>query len=167
MLRHFSHRCRNSLSGIKLGLYLLNKEMQAVACPLERPGAQVRRDREAFRPASANLSIKLIDIGSLAAGAVIAERMPLWRSRYPEWGRTILLDPPEPESPAISIPRIWVSGSTRSSPGGPSRADSRQPCSGVAGHRSGNSRSPGRKALPTRAQAVMAPLAIRSRRAAR
>ena len=28
MLRHFSHRCRNTLSGIKLGLYLLRKELE-------------------------------------------------------------------------------------------------------------------------------------------
>ena len=33
ILRHFSHRCRNSLSGIKLGLYLMKKEADGPCRP--------------------------------------------------------------------------------------------------------------------------------------
>ncbi len=96
ILRHFSHRCRNSLSGIKLGLYLLKKEMQDPSRShwhdLGRRCDDIEKlfDRLDRIYQSAPLTLVRSPLGPL-----FAERLPLWRSLYPDWAQTIVLDPPK------------------------------------------------------------------------
>jgi hypothetical protein len=100
IMRHFSHRCRNSLSGIKLGLYLLKRELDGEGPSdsrwneLGRTYDEIEKlfDRLQRIYQSASLTVVRSPLGQL-----FAERLPLWRSRFPEWGRTILVDPPEQE----------------------------------------------------------------------
>ncbi len=96
ILRHFSHRCRNSLSGIKLGLYLLKKEVQGPSRShwhdLGRRCDEIEKlfDRLDRIYQSAPLTLVRSPLGPL-----FAERLPLWRTLYPDWAQTIVLDPPK------------------------------------------------------------------------
>jgi hypothetical protein len=96
LLRQFSHRCRNSLSGIKLGLYLLKREAhddsRSEWSDLGRRYDEIEKlfDRLDRIYQSASLTFVRSPLGPL-----FAERLPLWRSLYPDWAHTILLDPPE------------------------------------------------------------------------
>ncbi len=96
MLRRFSHRCRNSLSGIKLGLYLLRKGLQDTPrCrwnDLGRSYDEIERlfDRLDRIYQSASLALVRSPLGPL-----FVERLRLWRSLYPDWAETIRLDPPQ------------------------------------------------------------------------
>jgi hypothetical protein len=96
MLRQFSHRCRNSLSGIKLGLYLLKKELQDPARShwndLGRRCEEIEKLFDRLDRIYQSPSMTLV---RSPLGALFAERFPLWRSLYPAWAHTILLDPPE------------------------------------------------------------------------
>jgi hypothetical protein len=98
MLRHFSHRCRNTLSGIKLGLYLLKKELEGQSpsrwIELGRTCDEIEKlfDRLQRIYQSTSLTVVRSPLGQL-----FAERLPVWRCRYAAWGRTILVDPPEHE----------------------------------------------------------------------
>jgi hypothetical protein len=96
MLRHFSHRCRNSLSGIKLGLYLLKKEPEGLDHAhwhdLGRTYSEIEKLFDRLQRICQSTSLTLV---RSPLGQLFAERLPLWRSRYPDWGRTIVLDPPE------------------------------------------------------------------------
>jgi hypothetical protein len=96
MLRQFSHRCRNTLSGIKLGLYLLKKDLEGQSpsrwTELGRTCDEIEKlfDRVQRIYQSASLTVVRSPLGQL-----FAERLPLWRSRYAMYGRTIVVDPPE------------------------------------------------------------------------
>ena len=100
IMRHFSHRCRNSLSGIKLGLYLLKKELDPDG-PSDSRWNELGRTYDEIEKLFDGLQ-RLYQSTSLTVvrsplGRLFAERLPLWRSRFPEWGRTIKVDPPEHE----------------------------------------------------------------------
>jgi hypothetical protein len=96
MLRKFSHRCRNSLSGIKLGLYFLRKDFQGTSCcrwnDLRRSYDEIEKmfDRLDRIYQSASLALVRSPLGQL-----FTERLRLWRSLYPDWAHTIRLDPPD------------------------------------------------------------------------
>jgi hypothetical protein len=98
ILRHFSHRCRNTLSGIKLGLYVLKKELEGQSpsrwTELGRTCDEIEKlfDRlqRIYQPTS--LTVVRSPLGQL-----FAERLPIWRSHCAAWGRTILVDPPKGE----------------------------------------------------------------------
>lgn len=100
MLRHFSHRCRNSLSGIKLGLYLLKKELDGPAPSrwdeLGRTYEEIEKLFDGLQRIYQSRSLTLV---RAPLGQLIGERLPGWRSRYRTGGRTILLDPPRQDLP--------------------------------------------------------------------
>jgi hypothetical protein len=96
ILRQFSHRCRNSLSGIKLGLYLLRKELQDPSAShwndLGRRCDEIEKLFNRLDRIYQSASLTLI---RSPLGPLFAERLPLWQSLYPDWARTIFLDRPE------------------------------------------------------------------------
>jgi hypothetical protein len=95
MLRHFSHRCRNSLSGIKLGLYLLKKEAEGPLPSCWNELARLYDDIEQlFDRLQRIYQSETLTMVRSPLGNLIIERLPLWRSRYGKSGRTILIDPP-------------------------------------------------------------------------
>ena len=96
MLRNFSHRCRNSLSGIKLGLYLLKKQGE---CNAPSRCNELWRKYEEIENLFDRLQ-RISQISSLTVvrsplGQLFAERLPLWRARFGEFGRSIRIDPPD------------------------------------------------------------------------
>ncbi len=96
MLRHFSHRCRNSLSGIKLGLYLLKKEAEGPLPSCWNELARTYDDIEQlFNRLQRIYQSESLTLVRSPLGDLIIERLPLWRSRYGKRGRTILIDPPD------------------------------------------------------------------------
>jgi hypothetical protein len=100
MLRQFSHRCRNTLSGIKLGVYLLKRELEGQSpsrwTELGRTCDEIEKlfDRVQRIYQSASLTVVRSPLGRL-----FAERLPMWTSRYAMIGRTIVVDPPELDLP--------------------------------------------------------------------
>ena len=100
MLRLFSHRCRNSLHGIKLGLYLLKRDLHD---PLHGRWKDLVRTYDEIEKLFVGLEriyqSRLLTLIRSPLGHLFAERLPLWRVRYPEWGHTIVLDPPDQELP--------------------------------------------------------------------
>jgi hypothetical protein len=100
MLRHFSHRCRNTLSGIKLGVYLMKKELENQSpsrwTELGRTCDEIEKlfDRLQRIYQSTSLTVVRSPLGQL-----FAERLPVWRSHYAARGLTILVDSPERDSP--------------------------------------------------------------------
>ena len=103
MLRRFSHRCRNSLSAIKLGLYLLKKEGGETEGPLPSRWNSLWRTYDEIEKLLDTLqrihqSTSLTVVRS-PLGRLFDERLPFWRARFGEWGRTIVLDPPEHDVP--------------------------------------------------------------------
>jgi hypothetical protein len=98
LLSGFNHRCRNSLNGIKMSLYLSNREWNGPtpACwnELERTYKEVERlfDRLHFiyRP----LSVTMV---RSPLGQLVAERLPSWSSLFTGNGRSLEVDPPRQE----------------------------------------------------------------------
>src|SRR5262249_27163129 len=97
-LRRLCHRCRNSLHGIKIGLYVFEHQREG---PLPESWGGVKtafHDIERLfdwmqlihRP----LSLTLV---RSPLGQLVAERLPNWRSWFVSSGRTLELEPPEPD----------------------------------------------------------------------
>jgi len=97
-LSGFTHRCRNSLHGIKMSLYLCRRGVEGPApdswARLERTYQETERlfDRlqEIYRPMSATMVRSSL-------GQLLAERLPIWRSWFAARGRTLEADPPAEE----------------------------------------------------------------------
>jgi len=98
MLRNFSHHCRNSLSAIKLGLYLLKRQGESSApsrCnELWRKYEEIENLFDRLQRISQTTSLTVV---RSPLGQLFAERLPLWRARFGDFGRSILVDPPEHE----------------------------------------------------------------------
>ena len=96
MLRQFSHRCRNTLSGIKLGLYVLRKELEGQSpsrwTELGRTCDEIEKLFDGLQRIYQSTSLTVV---RSPLGQLFAERLPVWRSRYAARGRTILVDTPE------------------------------------------------------------------------
>ena len=96
MLRKFSHRCRNSLSGIKLGLYLLKKDLQDTSsCRWSDLGRSYDEIEKLFDRLDRIYHSAPLTLVRSPLGQLFAERLRLWRSLYPNWAHTIRLEPPE------------------------------------------------------------------------
>ncbi len=98
ILSAFCHRCRNSLNGIKLSLYLFRREARG-AVPdcwgeLEAIYHQVEhlfeRVQTIYRPMGVTVVRSPLD-------ELIGHHVPKWRSWYESRGRALELDPPEAE----------------------------------------------------------------------
>jgi hypothetical protein len=95
VLSSFNHRCRNSLNGIKMSLYLIKRE---VAGPMPGHWSELERTYQElevffdrlqviYRP----LSLTLVHS---PFGLLIHEHLPLWRSSFSARGRTLEVAPP-------------------------------------------------------------------------
>jgi signal transduction histidine kinase len=100
MLSSFNHRCRNSLNGIKMSLYLFKRE-RAGPIPgclgeLERSYQQLEvlfdRLQVIYRP----LTLTLV---RSPLGRFFDERLPFWRSSFSLRGLTLDLDRPADDLP--------------------------------------------------------------------
>ena len=100
MLSSFNHRCRNSLNGIKMSLYLFKREvggpMPGSLGELERSYQQLEvlfdRLQVIYRP----LSLTLV---RSPLGRFFDERLPSWRSCFSRRGRTLDLARPADDLP--------------------------------------------------------------------
>jgi len=98
-LSGFTHRCRNSLHGIKMSLYLCRRGIEGPVpdawARLERAYRETERlfDRlqEIYRPMCAT-------VVRSSLGQLLAERLPVWRFWFTERGLTLEADPPAEES---------------------------------------------------------------------
>ena len=129
MLRHFSHRCRNSLSGIKLGLYLLKRELED---PSHSRWNDLGRTYDEIEKLFVGLERmyqpKALTLVRSPLGQLFAERLPLWRARYPDWSQTILFDPPQREIPGDFDPSHLALGLDAFVSWRAESGDSREPC---------------------------------------
>ena len=111
VLSSFNHRCRNSLNGIKMSLYLFKHESGA-----KRPGSLVELERayqqlEAifdrlqmiYRP----LTLTLV---RAPVGRFFDERLPSWRSWLGRRGRMLDLAPPTEDLPGDFDPMFLAIG---------------------------------------------------------
>ena len=112
MLSRFNHRCRNSLNGIKMSLYLFRHEVGgqrpgSLGEVLERAYQQVEvvfdRLQMIYRP----LTLTLV---RAPLGRFFDERLPSWRSRLSRRGRTLDLAPPVEDLPGDFDPMIMALG---------------------------------------------------------
>ncbi len=95
MLGRFNHRCRNSLNGIKMGLYLFKREGEG---PMHRSWIELAQNYEEiermfdrlhviYRP----LSLTMV---RSPLGLLVAERLPSWGSLFSRNGRALDIDRP-------------------------------------------------------------------------
>jgi len=97
-LSGFTHRCRNSLHGIKMSLYLCRRGIEGPApvawAQLERTYQETERlfDRlqEIYRPMCTTMVRSSL-------GQLLAERLPVWRDWFTERGLTLEAVPPAEE----------------------------------------------------------------------
>jgi hypothetical protein len=129
LLRQFSHRCRNSLSGIKLGLYLLKREVQDPSrsdwIDLGRRYDEIEKLFDRLDRIYQSTSLTLV---RSPLGPLFAERLPLWRSLYPTWAHTIVLDPPDQDFAGDFDPSQLGLGLDAFVMWRAESGDSRQPC---------------------------------------
>jgi hypothetical protein len=99
LLSGFNHRCRNSLNGIKMSLYLSKREWNGLTPPcwheLEQTYQEIERlfDRLHFIYRPLCMTMVRSPLGQL-----VAERLPSWRSLFTRTGRTLEVDPPPQEA---------------------------------------------------------------------
>ena len=98
LLRGFNHRCRNSLNGIKMSLYLAKRQWNGEAPPfwveLEQTYLEIERLFDRLQMIYRPLSMTMV---RSPLGQLVAERLPSWRSWFTPNGLTLEVDPPEQE----------------------------------------------------------------------
>ena len=98
LLSGFSHRCRNTLNGIKMGLYLFRRETGGFASSyvseLDRNYQQVECLLDHLQAIYRPLNLTMV-CGSL--GHLLEERVAGWRSLSPAKSRVLGLVPPDQE----------------------------------------------------------------------
>ncbi len=108
VLTCFSHRCRNSLNGIKMSLYLFKRGLdgQAPEClnGLDRLYRDIERSFDQFRVIYRPLSVTVI---RHPLGRLITERVPSWREWFGERGRCLDVEPPD-HDPAGDFDPIYL-----------------------------------------------------------
>ena len=100
MLSSFNHRCRNSLNGIKMSLYLFKRElggpMPGSLGELERSYHQLEVFFDWLQMVYRPLSLTVV---RSPLGRFFDERLPSWRSRFSARGRSLDLAPPADDLP--------------------------------------------------------------------
>ena len=95
LLSCFNHRCRNSLNGIKMSLYLYKRELGGPVpenlSELERSYHQLEVFFDWLQLIYRPLAITLV---RSPFGRFLEERLPSWRSRFCTQGRTLDVLPP-------------------------------------------------------------------------
>jgi hypothetical protein len=100
ILSTFNHRCRNSLNGIKMSLYLFKRgvdgPMPGGWGELERAYREIERSFDRLQVIYRPLSVSFV---RSPLGQLIAERLPSWRSWYGSNDRSLEIDPPDHDPP--------------------------------------------------------------------
>jgi len=111
LLRRYNHRCRNSLSGIKMGLYLFERESTLPMGPRWNELALMYEDIERLfdRLQMIYRTCSLTCVRS-PLGQLISERLPSWRSWFGARGRSIELDLPVHDDPGDFDPMYLGTG---------------------------------------------------------
>ena len=136
ILRKFSHRCRNSLSGIKLGLYLLRKESQDTSnCRWSDLGRTYDEIEKLFDRLDRIYHSAPLTLVRSPLGQLFAERLRLWQSLYPNWAQSVRLEPPETDPPGDFDPSHLGLGLDAFVMWRACSGDSREPC--LSWHASG------------------------------
>jgi len=95
MLGRFSHRCRNSLSGIKMGLYLFKREAEG---PMHRSWIELAQNYEEIERLFDRLQVLYrpvcVTMIRSPLGLLVTERMPSWGSLFSRKGRALDIDRP-------------------------------------------------------------------------
>jgi hypothetical protein len=90
ILRRFNHRCRNSLSGLKMGLYLSQLEVEG---PMPRCWTELARSYGEIEQLFDRLQVIYqpfsISLVRSSLGLLVAEHLPAWRSSLSATGRTL------------------------------------------------------------------------------
>src|SRR4029077_17547513 len=96
MLGSFNHRCRNSLNGIKMGLYLFKREaegpMPACWVELARIYGEIEQSFDRLQLIYRQLPVNMV---RSPFGLLIIERLPKWRSCFAGKGRTLDIERPD------------------------------------------------------------------------
>jgi hypothetical protein len=100
ILSTFNHRCRNSLNGIKMSLYLFKRgadgPMPHGWCELERAYREIERSFDRLQVIYRPLAMSFV---RSPLGQLIAERLPSWRSWFVSNDRSLEIDPPDHDPP--------------------------------------------------------------------
>jgi hypothetical protein len=111
LLSCFNHRCRNSLNGIKMSLYLYKRELGGLVPEnlgeLERSYHQLEVFFDWLQMIYRPLTITLV---RSPLGRFLDERLPVWRSRLCTQGRTLELVPPPGDLPGDFDPMFLALG---------------------------------------------------------
>ena len=95
MLASYNHRCRNSLNGIKMGLYLFKREADGPMPPcwveLARIYDEIERSFDQLQLIYRPLPVRMV---RSPLGLLVIERLPTWRSCFSGKGRTLDIDRP-------------------------------------------------------------------------
>ena len=95
MLGSFNHRCRNSLNGIKMGLYLFKREavgpMPTCLVELARIYGEVEQSFDRLQLLYRPMPVNMV---RSSFGLLVSERLPQWRSCFTGDGRTLDIDRP-------------------------------------------------------------------------
>jgi hypothetical protein len=111
LLRRYNHRCRNSLSGIKMGLYLLEREAALPAAEHYSELSLIYEDIERLfdRLQMIYRTCSLTWVRS-PLGQLIAERLPSWRNWFSARGQSLQIDPPLRDDPGDFDPTYLGTG---------------------------------------------------------
>jgi hypothetical protein len=110
-LRRYNHRCRNSLSAIKMGLYLFERESTLPMTPRFSELSLVYEDVERLfdRLQMIYRTSGLTWVRS-PLGQLISERVPSWRAWFSARGRNLEIDLPLHDDPGDFDPMYLGSG---------------------------------------------------------
>jgi hypothetical protein len=96
LLRGFNHRCRNSLNGIKMSLYLSRRQWNGATPPfwgeIEQTYQQIERLFDRLQVIYKPLSMTMV---RSPLSPLFAERLPAWRSWFTQKGLDLQINPPE------------------------------------------------------------------------
>jgi hypothetical protein len=111
ILSGFSHRCRDSLNGMKLGLYLCKRESPgpppAVWRDLEQTCERIERTIDRLQLIYRPMRLTLVES---ELGSMIAEHEGAWRASFAVRGKELVLDPPASERPGQFDPTYLGQG---------------------------------------------------------
>jgi hypothetical protein len=99
-LSGFSHRCRNSLNGIKVSLYLARREPSGTTLSaweeLEQTYLQIERLFDRLQAIYRPMTLTMV---RSPLGPFMADHEPTWRTWFAERGRTLRVDRPGQDLP--------------------------------------------------------------------